>query len=204
MSYCQTHGRFDDYFNRGCPQCQYAEEELRNAVSQAAYTSVNPGDYDCPHCKYRSLKAAASRCPLCHGEVSTDYWNDVRAKEEIAAHAFAEREKATKAEAAAEHLRMAPVRAAAANAVRKRDHDQAVSQAVLGVFLVLGVCFVGGLIACGVVAAIASILGWNVGVSVAVVFVGMLAIAWWRISVEVVRHYKDSETKSEAKRRSSL
>ncbi len=73
-------------------------------------------------------------------------------------------------------------------AERERDHDNAVKQAVLGVFLILGLCCPVGLIA-------GFILKWTVGVPVLVTFIASLAIAWWRISVEVVREYKDGEEK---------
>lgn len=128
MSYCHIHGGYDDYFDRGCPNCQNAEQELRhaewelrNAVSEAAYAKTNPGDYDCPHCKYRSLRADASRCPLCHGEIGRDYWHAVRAREKAnaereaaASKAAAELKRAREEEAAAEWIRTAPERAEAA------------------------------------------------------------------------------------------
>jgi hypothetical protein len=63
-----------------------------------------------------------------------------------------------------------------------------VSQAVLGVFLILGGCCVLGIIA-------GFILKWIVGIPLFVTLLGALAIAWWRISVEVVRPYKDGEEK---------
>jgi hypothetical protein len=195
MSYCQTHGHFDDYSNRGCLECQHVEEELRYAVSQAAYVSANPGDYDCPHCKYRSLKAGASRCPLCRGEVASDYWNAVRAKEKVEAEAAAERKRAMQAAAAAEQIRTAPARAAAANAERKRAHNEAVKQAVVAVFLVLGGCGVFGLIACCIVAFIAFILNWNVGVSVLVTFIIALAITCWLVPVEAMRIYNGAKSR---------
>ena len=43
-------------------------------------------------------------------------------------------------------------------------------------------------------------LAGGVPVAVGVAVIGSLAFAWWRISVEVVREYKDSEEKSEEKR----
>jgi uncharacterized oligopeptide transporter (OPT) family protein len=73
-------------------------------------------------------------------------------------------------------------------AERERAHGNAVSQAVLGVILLLGLCLVVGIIA-------GFILKWIVGIPVFVTFLGSLAIAWWRISVEVVRPYKDGEEK---------
>jgi hypothetical protein len=202
MSYCQTHGRFDDYFNRGCPQCKFAEEELRNAVEQAAYTSANPGDYDCPLCKYRSLREGASRCPLCHGEIKGDYWNAVWAKKKVDAEAAAERKRAA---VKAEYIRSAAVRAAAANRERAKAHSDAVNKAVLTVFLILLGCSIFSFPAYVIGSLVAIFWSWNVGVLLVVVtFIGSLGVALWRIQVEVVQTYKDSEKKSEEKRRKSL
>lgn len=41
---------------------------------ELAYAINNPGDYACPHCRLRTLLANASRCPRCHGEIESDYW----------------------------------------------------------------------------------------------------------------------------------
>ncbi|MGZ8842789.1 MAG: hypothetical protein ACXW18_03950 [Pyrinomonadaceae bacterium] len=95
--------------------------------------SYNPGDYDCPHCKYRSLRSGASRCPLCHGEIGGDYWNAVRAQEQAAA----ERKRAMEAAAAAELIRTAPERAAAAaraaaEAQRLRKNEASKDNAYFG------------------------------------------------------------------------
>lgn len=127
MSFCHIHGQYEDYFNRGCPSCQRSEEvarhaewELKEAVSKAAHDRANPGDYDCPHCKYRTLRADATRCPLCQGVIGGDYWKSIRAwekaKEEIeaaASKAAAEQLKVLNEKAAAEFVRTAPERAAA-------------------------------------------------------------------------------------------
>lgn len=81
MSYCQVHGRYGDY-NDGCPECRGAEADLKHAledVSRIAHRQANPGDFECPHCKFVSLKMDASRCPLCHGDVGKDYWQTWRA-----------------------------------------------------------------------------------------------------------------------------
>ena len=164
MSYCHIHGRYDDYFDRGCPACQIAEQdlrqaewELRNAVSEAAYAKANPGDHECPHCLYRSLKKGASRCPLCHGEVRSAYWDVVRALENAAAErdaaeakAAAERRAAMEAAAEAELLRTAPERAAAARAAARAAASAAAEQAtILGVkrfFACVAGVLVGGIV----------------------------------------------------------
>lgn len=130
MSYCPTHGSFDDYFNHGCPTCRAAEEraevdreEIRNALSEIAHTTANLGDYVCPHCMQTSLREGASRCPLCQGEIVGNYWNAVWARKKAAAErnaaalkAAAERKRAMDEEAAAELIRTAPEREAAARA----------------------------------------------------------------------------------------
>jgi hypothetical protein len=164
MSYCQIHGRYDDYFDRGCPNCQNAEQELRqaewelrNAVSEAAYAKTNPGDYDCPHCKYRSLRADASRCPLCHGEIGREYWNAVWAKEKTLAEiqaasskALAERKKAMGEAAAAEWIRTLPEREAAAaraaaeaQRLRRNAASKKYSETGAGIGATLGAIVIG-------------------------------------------------------------
>lgn len=125
---CPIHGLLlVDNYNDGCPECQYAESreeqdrlEMKESLSAIAYRRTNPGDYDCPHCKYKSLKSQASRCPLCHGEIRTEYWNVVAARE----RAEAERQLAG-AQAAA-----AAVSAKAAR--RKRIEEAALATVRIG------------------------------------------------------------------------
>lgn len=69
MSYRKIHG---DYFGYVCEGCQSSE-----------WGRANPGDHQCPHCKYISLKNEASRYPLCHSEIRSDYWIPVRAAQKI-------------------------------------------------------------------------------------------------------------------------
>jgi len=133
MAYCSTHGI--EYSGYNCPRCEAQErhdeaqerqrelldateegiKETVDALLDSEYRRANPGDYKCPHCKYISLKNNASRCPLCHGEIGSDYWNTVRAWEK----AEAEKElakAAARAAAEAEYIRTAPEREAAAKA----------------------------------------------------------------------------------------
>ncbi len=105
MSYCKIHG---EYYGYVCEDCGTAEWALRETVAAAAHAQANPGDYDCPHCRYRSLRVNASRCPLCHGEIEGGYWNDVFAREKAEAERKAARLKAE----ADEERRTAPARAA--------------------------------------------------------------------------------------------
>ena len=81
-------------------------------MRESDYRRANPGDDACPHCNYISLKRAASRCPLCHGEIGGDYWNAIQFEEK----ADAERKRAVEAIAVAEWIRTAPEREAAARA----------------------------------------------------------------------------------------
>jgi uncharacterized Zn finger protein (UPF0148 family) len=107
MSYCRIHGSYDDYFNDGCRNCQLAEDELKTEVSHAAYKAANPGDHECPHCGYVTLKAGKSRCPICRGEVGREYWNAEAKRQEgrEAAAVLAKQEAAVaKQEAAAADL----------------------------------------------------------------------------------------------------
>lgn len=139
MSYCSTHGI--EYSGYNCPRCEAQErhneaqerhrellhateeslEETVDALLNSDYRRANPGDYPCPHCRYISLKNYASRCPLCHGEIGGNYWNAVRKVEkdeaeiaEAESKAEAERKVAREAAAAAEWIRTAPEREAAA------------------------------------------------------------------------------------------
>lgn len=35
---------------------------------------INPGDYPCPACKYKTLLLHGSRCPKCHANIPDTYW----------------------------------------------------------------------------------------------------------------------------------
>jgi hypothetical protein len=109
MSYCRIHGHFGD-FHEGCPTCRDTEEDIKTSLSEIAHASANPGDYECPHCRYISLKWGASRCPLCHGDLRGDHWKNILAAEEASANW----EKARKEAQAAERKRTEPARNAAA------------------------------------------------------------------------------------------
>ncbi len=106
MSYCKIHG---EYYGYVCDGCQDAE-----------WKQSNPGDYQCPHCKYISLKNEASRCPLCHGGIESDYWNNVRAAE-----------KSIEEARAAEERRTAPARAAAAIEADRSQQNRRIAHALL-------------------------------------------------------------------------
>src|SRR3989442_1350390 len=94
MSYCHVHGREYEYRD-GCPECRDDREEAFESQEQARIETAerfadlersirNPGDYECPHCLYVSLKRDASRCPTCHANIDREHWVGIR-KAELAA-----------------------------------------------------------------------------------------------------------------------
>jgi hypothetical protein len=123
-AYCSYHSIY--YSGDTCPRCSAEERheqileiarDTESAIREAAYERANPGEYECPHCKYLSLKRAASRCPLCQGQVERAYWDEVRAAE----IAEADRRRAAAEARALEDARTAPARAAAALVARKKQ-----------------------------------------------------------------------------------
>lgn len=103
MSYCRVHDGLHYEYEDGCPKCrddaeqaasdrseiirglarsrEESREDLAAAAVYIADAKNNPGEYYCPHCKFRTLKKGASRCPSCHGEPGLQYWVDVETKE---------------------------------------------------------------------------------------------------------------------------
>ncbi len=140
--YCATH---DIEYVDVCPRCdarQRHEELLHSAEEAAAESSAaaaasmhesdfrraNPGEYECPHCLYQTLRSGATRCPICHGQVDAAYWQKVRVREQ----AEAARRNALAEAAAAEARRTAPAREAAARAeqvARERATAEAAAKA---------------------------------------------------------------------------
>ena len=59
-------------------------ERARENAERVAEARANPGDYDCPACRYRTLRYCASRCPKCQANVDNEYWLRVIAKEKAA------------------------------------------------------------------------------------------------------------------------
>lgn len=94
MAHCDVHGI--DYSGRLCPRCiadQHHEDVvdvLETATRNVAWKQANPGEYECPHCRYITLKRGATRCPTCRGEVALTYWENVTAKEKAAAARYTE------------------------------------------------------------------------------------------------------------------
>jgi len=171
---CPIHGvRRVDSYNDGCPECETTAWELKNAVSDAGYRSANPGDYECPHCRYRSLLRDASRCPLCHGEIAGNYWIPVRAQEK----AETERKRAREAAATAEWIRTAPEREALARAAtlaaaeerelkRQRAHSEDVQLITIVSSVWLVICLIVG-----------TVVGYIWGIPFIVTLIGALVIA---------------------------
>ncbi len=123
MRYCRIHGSYVDSHD-GCPDCQAAQqraEEDRAAAleftERAAWKSHNPGDHECPHCKYISLKFAATRCPLCHGKIDALFWQEVAVRAE--ASRIDERRRSQLAAAELERTRPQRLAAAQANWIRR-------------------------------------------------------------------------------------
>ena len=103
MSNCRVHDGLHYEYEDGCPKCREdAEQEAsdrseiiqelarsrkesrEDLVATAVYIADaknNPGDYYCPHCKFRTLKRGAFRCPSCHGEPGRQYWAEIETKE---------------------------------------------------------------------------------------------------------------------------
>src|ERR1700722_6741832 len=92
MGYCKIHGQF---VGDTCSDCSDGEhraeadraemierlEELRDSgpdAGEIANAINNPGDHDCPYCRYRTLRLDAARCPKCHGNIQPDHWIPIR------------------------------------------------------------------------------------------------------------------------------
>ena len=88
-----------------------ALEAQTEAHAEAQHTRANPGDYDCPHCLYTTLKRGASRCPICHGSVDVEYWERVRTAEAARAAAQEKKRKEEEARRLEEWERTKPDRA---------------------------------------------------------------------------------------------
>ena len=93
-------------------------EEAMDALRESDERRANPGDYECPHCRYISLKRYATRCPLCRESPDSEYWNRVEKREER------ERERAKAA--AEERVRLAKIAAEkhAAEAEQRQRQEQ--------------------------------------------------------------------------------
>lgn len=139
--YCSVHGEYSgDY---GCPDCQRAEERAEeasirsaeahdellerlgeiseqnaDAAERAAYLTNNPGDYDCPACRMKSLKYLASRCPRCQSDIPDAFWERVQERERL------EAEKRKQAEIARQKWLASPEYAAQQEKARQEAEDR--------------------------------------------------------------------------------
>lgn len=165
LRHCHIHGSFRADYPDSCPSCQLdefvrddrAEASAKAREASETYKRNNPGDYTCPNCLYVTLRSGASRCPKCQGTVNADYWVRVRADEKATALADQERKaeeaaeqarrRLAEAEAAADWVRRAPEREAAARANAAEALRQRRAKAAAKVFwgLMIPVSwFVGG------------------------------------------------------------
>ncbi len=115
MRHCRIHG---DYIYDACPSCQdlaeraererqerrgaeeedreerrAAEERALESRQESDYKNANPGDYECPNCRYITLRREASRCPKCRGAVTPDYWKPILTRERREAEAREQQRK---------------------------------------------------------------------------------------------------------------
>src|SRR4030095_3179217 len=84
MRHCRVHGSYYGEGYSGCPDCRDAEGRSDARLSQLVEDLGRPspvdkdfGDYVCPHCRYKTLRRGASRCPECHGAPGMDFWTRV-------------------------------------------------------------------------------------------------------------------------------
>lgn len=101
--YCSEHGI--NYSSSRCPRCEADErtdrleealrgqseaaqerleeviQEQRDTARETADRYINPGEYICPHCLFRTLKSGSTRCVKCHGTIGSRYWEEVRERE---------------------------------------------------------------------------------------------------------------------------
>src|SRR5882672_3281303 len=96
MAYCQIHGGFDDHSREGCPKCQDLESQTQRDRSQMleslenldlsrdeiVHAINNPGDYQCPYCKFKTLLYEAACCPKCQRNIADSYWEPIRIERE--------------------------------------------------------------------------------------------------------------------------
>jgi len=123
MPHCRIHGREFEYWE-GCPECRDAEvraeqdraellealererEERRAAEEDAKNRTANPGDYECPECRYVTLRRMAKRCPKCHAIIPPAHWPPiVEAERRRAEERERERQRAAQEWAAGESER---------------------------------------------------------------------------------------------------
>src|ERR1035438_2638120 len=92
MAYCSVHGRYEDFTGHGCPQCQAVESQASSdrsdiiggleSLERSQYSLLealnNPGQYVCPHCRFRTLLLEASCCPKCQRSIHDSFWQPIR------------------------------------------------------------------------------------------------------------------------------
>jgi hypothetical protein len=123
MSYCSRHG-IEHSSGRTCPECRTEREEeqheelvsalsslrdtggssedlgsIRAAIAALQTKLLNPGEYQCPHCKRTSLEYEAHVCPICHRDIEDEFWDAIDEAVEAAAN---EKERAAQKQREAE------------------------------------------------------------------------------------------------------
>lgn len=138
MSFCHIHG---SHSSDGCPECRYAEEtnqqRLDDIAERLAGGGRDSGDYICPHCRYKSLRRNATRCPACHANPGAEFWARVDSQESArrsAAVAAAEHQRLQRVQKEEEWERGAPARAAAARREKSRKRATVFAQYYYGYF----------------------------------------------------------------------
>lgn len=56
-------------------------EEIVEERRRASHKEANPGDYECPECRYVTLLRSATRCPKCRAVVDPSYWSPIFERE---------------------------------------------------------------------------------------------------------------------------
>ncbi|MEO7044969.1 MAG: hypothetical protein ABI091_06645 [Ferruginibacter sp.] len=112
---------------------QRRENEIQRRQEEAQYRADNPGDYECPHCFYGTLRRNATRCPKCQGVINSNYWANIQRIE------AQKREKERLKEEELERTR--PAREAAQRAAQQKMNSNNVLSYVLGISLGLIIWF---------------------------------------------------------------
>lgn len=95
-------------------QLREDQERSKENAERIAEAKINPGEFSCPECLYRTLKYRAKRCPTCQASIGFEYWTLVDERKKAEAERAAERAKAEAKAAKEKWEREAPAREQAA------------------------------------------------------------------------------------------
>jgi hypothetical protein len=131
--HCPIHGTFIYYDHEACPRCVDAERGVQAGLDRIATdlaeraSPLDSGDFYCPHCRYRTLRQGATRCPSCHGAIDDGFWRRLAAaarqeeeERQAAAAKRAAQERDAQAARAVEELRARDAAVAATAKARRR------------------------------------------------------------------------------------